>query len=360
MSKHVRATPASAYKVEKPVLGPAVFILAAVGLGFAPWFADSGTLRLMVEIFVMIAMAQAWNLLAGYTGFVSVGQQAFIGIGAYALFLFALKGAVDPFMAVLLGGVVAAVIGAASAPALFRLRGPYFAIGTWVLAELFRIGITNTAWFGGASGLTLARVLRGVPMEVRTNTTYWIALAAAALSTLGIYALLRSRFGLAVRTVRDNEASAQSVGVDVVRVKFIVFVLAAFITGCAGAISYLNSMFLTTSAAFTVEWSALIIFVVIIGGLGTIEGPIVGALVYFLLREWLGDYGTWYVIILGATAIASMLLAPQGLWGLLSQRLRHKPFATQAVVTLLPQGDAEHARKGTPSSLSPSSASPRA
>lgn len=309
------------WRVSTPIIGPLLLLALALALAVVPFFAETATLRLLVEILAMIAMAQAWNLLAGYTGFVSVGQQAFIGIGAYGLFLFALKAGVSPFVAVLLGGLVAAGVGAAAAPALFHLRGPYFAIGSWVLAELFRIFITNTAWLGGASGLTLAQVVRGVPLTYRTHTTYWIALGVALLSVVGIYCLLRSRFGLAIRTVRDNEASAQSVGVDVARVKLMVFVVASFITGCAGAVVYLNTMFVTSTAAFTVDWSALIIFVVIVGGLGTLEGPIIGTLLYFALREWLADYGTWYIIALGVIAIATMVLAPQGLWGSLTRRL---------------------------------------
>ncbi len=317
------------WKIETPLAGPLLLLGTAVALAAAPFYADTSTLRLMVEVLAMIAMAQAWNLLAGYTGFVSVGQQAFIGIGAYGLFLFAIKAGISPFVAVFLGGLVAAGIGVLAAPALFHLRGPYFAIGTWVLAELFRIFITNNAWFGGASGLTLAQAVRGMPMSYRTNATYWIALAVALLSIAAIYVLLRSRFGLAIRTVRDNEASAESVGVNVRGVKLAVFVLSAFITGCAGAVAYLNTMFVSTGAAFSVDWSALIIFVVIIGGLGTIEGPIIGALIYFALREWLADFGTWYVITLGIIAIAVMVLAPNGLWGSLMRRMKFRLFPAE-------------------------------
>ncbi len=331
MPNSVKTIP-SGWKVETPLVGPAVLVLAGISLAIFPFVGSTGTMRLMVEIFAMIAMAQAWNLLAGYTGFVSVGQQAFIGIGAYGMFMFALKGGIDPFSAVLLGGATAGLIGALAAPALFHLRGPYFAIGTWVLAELFRIFITNNGYFGGASGLTLARVLRGIPREFRNNATYWIALVLAAVSILLVYLLLRSRFGLAIRTVRDNEASAESVGVNVWGVKFTVFVIASFITGCAGAVAYLNTMFVTANASFNVEWSALIIFVVIIGGIGTIEGPIIGALVYFFLRESLADFGTWYIITLGSVAIAVMVLAPAGLWGLLVEKFSIRLFPSGAIV----------------------------
>jgi branched-chain amino acid transport system permease protein len=331
------------FRHARPLAGPVLLALAAVALAFAPGYAEADTLRLLVEFFALLAMAQAWNLLAGFTGFVSVGQQAFIGIGAYALFLFAIEAGVHPFAAVPLGGLAAALAGALAAPALFRLRGPHFAIGTWVLAELCRIAVGNTDWLGGASGLTLARVLRGIPAETRAHGTYWIALGLAVFSIAAIYLLLRSRFGLAVRTVRDNESSAQSVGIDVGRVKFAVYVLAAFLTGCGGAVAYLNTLFVTADAAFTVDWVALIIFVVIIGGLGTVEGPILGALVYFALREWLADFGTWYIITLGVIAIAAMLFAPQGLWGLVAGRfkLRLLPADTRLILASAPVHPAE-------------------
>ncbi len=320
------------WHVQTPKIGLIVIAAAGIMLAMAPMLTGPGTLRLMVEIFTMIALAQAWNLLAGYTGFVSVGQQAFVGLGAYAMFIVALKTGLDPFTSVLAGGIVAAVIGAFAALALFRLRGPYFAIGTWVLAELFRIFFINTQYFGGASGLTLARVMRGIPRDVRINTTYWLALALAVGSTLLIYLLLRSRFGLAVRTVRDNEASAESVGVNVWGTKFMVFVLASFITGSAGAVLYLNTMFVSANAAFSVEWSALIIFVVIIGGIGTLEGPIIGALVYFALREYLADFGTWYIITFGSVAIIAMIVAPEGLWGFVVKRFKFHLFPARAEV----------------------------
>ncbi|HJU71182.1 MAG TPA: branched-chain amino acid ABC transporter permease [Paucimonas sp.] len=309
------------WTTSRPITGPALLAFASFALALLPWYGSADTMRLLVEFFALVTMAQAWNLLAGFTGFVSVGQQAFIGIGAYAMFMISINAGVHPFLAVGCGGLIAGLAGALVAPALFRLRGPHFAIGTWVLAELCRIAIGNIDWFGGASGLTLARVLLDIPPEVRSYGTYWVSLGLAAASIAAIYLLLRSRFGLAVRTVRDNESSAQSVGIDVHRVKLAVYIIAAFLTGCAGAVAYLNTMFVSADAAFTVDWVALIIFVVIIGGIGTIEGPIVGALIYFLLREWLADYGTWYIITLGLIAIATMLFAPQGVWGFIASRL---------------------------------------
>ena len=324
--------PSFSWQIQKPVIGPAVFALVAVFCAFLPLFGSASTLRLMIEIMALIIMSQAWNLLAGFTGFVSIGQQAFIGIGAYGLFVTSIETGLSPFLAVFIGGGIAAVAGIFSAPALFRLRGPYFAIGTWVLAELFKIIILNSQSLGSGSGLTLARVVTTIPREYRTSGIYWVTLATTVLTIYLVYFLLRSRFGLAVRTVRDNEASAESVGVNIRQIKLIVFIISAFLTGCAGAISYLNTMFINPYAAFSVEWSALLIFVVIIGGIGTIEGPFIGVLFYFLLREVLSDFGTWYIITLGVVAIMMMLFVPTGIWGVLRKRLNIVMFPAGATV----------------------------
>lgn len=342
---HPHVPSSDLWQIKKPVAGPVILLLATLFCSFLPFFGSTGTLRLMIEIMALMIMAQAWNLLAGFTGFVSIGQQAFIGLGAYGLFVTSIETGLNPFLAIFVGGFVAALVGVLSAPALFRLRGPYFAIGTWVLAELFKIIILNTQKFGSGSGLTLARVLQTIPKEYRTSGTYWVALALTVFTIYMVYFLLRSRFGLAVRTVRDNEASAESVGVNIRRIKFIVFIIAAFLTGCAGAITYLNTMFINPYASFSVEWSALLIFIVIIGGIGTIEGPFIGVLLYFLLRELLSDFGTWYIITLGIVAIAMMLFVPGGLWGLISKRFNIVLFPAGAIVLRKDEGK-RHLRNG--------------
>ncbi|MBE0596987.1 MAG: branched-chain amino acid ABC transporter permease [Desulfuromonadales bacterium] len=330
MSDLARSEPSTTWRV-KVENRSILCLLGLVGvLALVPFYADEGLMRLGVEVFTLLTMAQMWNLLAGYTGFVSVGQQVFVGIGAYGMALVALKAGINPFVAVAFGGLIAGLVGTLAAPILFHLRGPYFAIGTWVLAELFRIFISNNEWFGGGSGLTLARAVQGVPREWRTKIMFWLALALVAGAILLVLCLLRSRFGLAIRTVRDNEASAESVGVNVLRVKLTVFIVAAFVTGYAGAINYLNSMFINVNAAFSVDWSALMIFVVVIGGIGTIEGPIIGIIIYFILREYLSDYGTWYMITLGTVAIGVMLLVPDGIWGLIAKKFNIRLFNTRS------------------------------
>jgi branched-chain amino acid transport system permease protein len=155
----------------------------------------------------------------------------------------------------------------------------------------------------------------------RDILAYWLALALAVATIGGIYWLLRTRRGLALAAVRDNVEAAKSVGVDAVRMKWVVFLTSAFGTGLTGGLIYMQKARISPDAAFSVtDWTAYVIFIVVIGGIGTIEGPIIGVLIFFLLQSLLADFGSWYLMTLGVLAITIMLVAPRGLWGLLSER----------------------------------------
>ena len=162
----------------------------------------------------------------------------------------------------------------------------------------------------------------------RDVLTYWTALAIAAGSALAIYLVLRSRRGLALAAIRDSSAAAQSVGVDIFRAKLWIYVFAAAGTGMAGALIYLQKARISPDAAFSVlDWTAYVIFIVVIGGIGTLEGPILGVLMFYALQTYFAATGTWYLMLLGGVAIALMLFAPKGLWGLLSERFDVQVFA---------------------------------
>jgi branched-chain amino acid transport system permease protein len=299
--------------------GGSIALAGVAILATAPWWADASWLRLITEFACLLILAQMWNLMAGYGGLISVGQQAYLGVGGYLLFALADRVGISPFVAVPFAALGAMLLAAPLGHLVFRLQGGYFAIGTWVVAETCRLFVSNIAAVGGGSGQSLA-ALRGVPRAMRESTTYWIALGAAIASTLGVYWLMRHRFGLALTAIRDNEDAAASQGVNVIATKFAVYLIAAFGCGLAGALYFLNTLRISPDAAFTVNWTAQIVFIVVVGGIGTLEGPIIGALLFFLLRETLADYGTWYLILLGAIAIVVMLTAPQGVWGAVARR----------------------------------------
>ncbi|MCC6887637.1 MAG: branched-chain amino acid ABC transporter permease [Hyphomicrobiales bacterium] len=305
-------------------IGLAIVASALVALAVAPWWADRASLRLLSEIYAYVALASLWNLLAGYAGLVSVGQHGFVGFGAYVLFALAMLAGVHPLVAIPIAGVAAAAISVPVALLIFRLRGHYFAIGTWVVAEVFRLSAAQISALDGGSGTSLpsAVVLSiAATRQLREFTLYWIALALVVAVLGAILLLLRSRYGLALTAIRDNELGARSIGVDVGRLKFAVFVAVAFATALIGALVFLQKIRISPDTAFSVnDWTAFVIFITVIGGIGRIEGPIIGTIVFFMLRQTLADLGAIYLLILGAVAIAVMLKAPKGLWGLLADR----------------------------------------
>lgn len=296
-------------------------LLAAACLALcamAPVWLDQGALRLAGEVLLMLAMAQMWNLLAGYTGLVSMGHQAFVGIGAYLLFFLSERWSLHPFALIPLAGVACALVAAVIAPFLFRLRDAYFSIGMWVFAEIVYIVVSKTRELGQTSGVPL-KAIRLVDVETFARNTFWIAAVIALAATGGVYLLMRSRLGLGLMTVRDNELAATSIGVDVWRNRLAAFVISGAVCGLAGATHYMGAMYVAPEAAFDVNWVVAMMFIVIIGGIGSIEGPLIGTIIYFGLREFFASFfalsGGWYLIAMGVVAVAVMLLAPRGLWG---------------------------------------------
>jgi branched-chain amino acid transport system permease protein len=305
-------------------IGTAAFAVAFVLLAAAPAWGGRDDLRLLSEIYAYVALASLWNLLAGYAGLVSVGQQAYVGLGGYVLFASTILAGVHPLLAVPIAGVVAAVVALPVAGLMFRLRGHYFAIGTWVVAEVFRLIASQISVLGGGSGVSLpAGIVTAMASsrQMREFLMYWVALALVVVVLAAIVLLLRSRYGLALTAIRDNELAARSNGVDVTRTKLVVYVLTAFGTAMIGALIFLQKLRISPDTAFSVnDWTAFVIFITVIGGIGRVEGPIIGTVIFFLLRQTLADLGSLYLLMLGAVAIAVMLLAPKGIWGFLADR----------------------------------------
>lgn len=313
----------------------ALLVLAA--LVAAPWWAGRAEMRLLGEIFLYMSLATLWNLLAGYAGLVSVGQQAFVGLGGYTFFALTMLAGVPVYVALPLTAVAGVALAAPVAVLIFRLRGAYFAIGTWVIAEVFRLIAAQTPALGGGSGTSLpAAVAKSLAdgRDGREAAAYWLALAALVVILGAVFGILRSRQGIALTAIRDNELAARSMGIDIWRTKFVIYVLVAGLTTVIGALIFLQKLRISPEAAFSAnDWTAFVIFIVVIGGIGTLEGPILGTLVFFALRETLADLGTLYLIALGVVAIAVMLKAPSGLWGLIRARTGAELFPLSYRVT---------------------------
>jgi branched-chain amino acid transport system permease protein len=312
-------------------VGITLVLIAATLPFWAPAEYASSWMRNFVEIACYFIFAMMWNLLAGYGGMVSIGQQAFFGLGGYAMLALGNFAGVDAFVAVPLGALATALVAVPVAFVAFRLAGGYFAIGTWVIADVFRLVFANISAVGGGSGTSLT-ALRGIEKATRETATFWMALACVVAAIALVYLFLRSKRGLALLAIRDNEVAAESQGIDVRGMKLAVYVVAAFGCGLAGALYFLGNLRISPDAAFSVNWSAFAIFMVVIGGIGRIEGPIVGTLIFWLLAHFFSDYGTWYLLGLGTLAIVTTIFFRQGLWGFAQQRWGWSLFPTRRML----------------------------
>jgi len=311
-------------------------LVVVVVLALFPYLVYSGTTTIMVQAFIVLTLASMWNLLAGYAGLVSVGQQAFVGLGAYFVLILALHGT-SPFAAL---PVAAVGCGVAALPLWWlvsRLRSGYFAIATWVLAATVMLIIEKFNSIGGGTGLPLPG-LAGLSPTLLTAYTYWIGLAVTVLAMLTVYLLLRGRLGLVLTAIRDDEAAARSSGARVGLARLLVFVVAAIGCGAAGAVLAISQLQVQPGAVFSISWTAEMAFATIIGGLGTIEGPIIGTAVYMLLQQTLASFNAWYLIVFGVVAVVIALFNRRGLWGLVDDRLN---------VRLFPVGYYLHTPRGT-------------
>jgi branched-chain amino acid transport system permease protein len=306
-------------------------VLAAMvcaALALAPLAVEPSLLVSLTQLMILIALGELWNLLAGYAGIYSFGQQAYVGLGAYATYAAADLAGLNLWLALLLSSVVAGIIAVPTALLLFRLHGAYFAVATWVVAETYRLIVKNNATLFPRGTPQPLRALSALGQN-RFEIVYWLGLTAAIGTVLATLLLLRSRVGLALNAVRDDEEAASASGVDVRRVKLTVYLVVAAITGFVGAIYLLNNVSIDPDSYFSIGLTAQMVIVVVVGGLGTIEGPIVGAIVYFLLDENLSDLGVWWFILLGLFLILIMLRAPRGIWGTIQHRTGLRLFPVQ-------------------------------
>lgn len=306
--------------------GLAVAVVVVGLLATAPYTVGRGLQQSLVILFSLIVLGTMWNLLAGYGGMVSIGQQAYIGIGAYGLVYIADELGIDPFLAVPAAVLIAGILSLPISFLAFRLSGGYFAIGTWVIAEVIRLVTMQIDVLGGGSGVTLQAMSETLSPGRRIAYVYWLSLIAVVVAVAVTYLLMRSRLGLGFTAIRDDSVAAGSLGVRVTRSRRIVFVVSAMGCALAGSMIAANTLRVEPESLYGVQWSAFMIFVVVIGGIGTIEGPIVGAIIFFALQQWLADLGTWYLVILGVLAIVITLFLPKGVWGLISGNGRIRLF----------------------------------
>jgi ABC-type branched-subunit amino acid transport system ATPase component/ABC-type branched-subunit amino acid transport system permease subunit len=289
------------------------FTLLAVALlvaAIGPSYTTLYGMLVAFEIVQLIALSQAWSLLAGYGGVVSLAVAAFVGVGSYATAEAASKAGLGLIPSVLAAGAIAGLFALIIAVPMLRFRGLYFTIGSLVLAEALGIFMSNYNGFGGNQGVTLPGAAPSLP------TIYMLSFIVAAVATGTVAWLVRSRLGLGLRAIRDDEDVAERVGVRTFRTKLTAFLIAAVIMGLVGGIQAQYTGYVEPTGAFTLDWTISTVNAAIIGGVGTITGPLVGSVISVELAQRLSNYPEAHLIILGVLLIVIIRLAPNGLWGL--------------------------------------------
>lgn len=272
--------------------------------------------------FVYLAMANMWNLLAGYSGLTFLGPAAVVGLAGYTLVIVTWND-LPFYLGIIGGGMVAAAFAALIAIPTFRMRGIYFAIGTLVVPEVLRN--VFYVWkpipgdfIGGGAGY----MIKGIE-GLSLTEFYWLALAIGIASILVMRVILRSKLGLGLAAIRDSDRAAASSGVDVFRSKLYAFVIAAFVMGAAGAIFYVYQGYIAPVGAFNIRWLMTCLLATVIGGIGTEEGPIVGTIIIVFLHFLLARYGELSLLIQGIILVAIMLLLPGGIIGLVRRKTQN-------------------------------------
>lgn len=288
-------------------------------MGTLPLWGSDYLLMFFLLYFLYAAMAQMWNLLTGYSGLLSLGQQAFIGFGGYTVAILTNFFGMYVWISVLLGGISSVLLALFMSLFIFRMKGIYFAIGTWIFAEILLLWFSNWKFVKYGTGLFIKPSSPPSMQEI-----YYAALFMGVGALFVVYRILRSRIGLGLMAMRDNEFVSASMGVMTFRLKLFCFLVAAFMTGAAAGVLYVFQIFIQPYKAFSIDWTIALVFMVIIGGIGTLEGPIIGAFIYVLLSQWLAEYGHISLLILGIIAIAVILIAPKGIMGTLQKKTGFK------------------------------------
>ncbi len=273
--------------------------------------------------FIYLAIANMWNLLAGYSGLISLCQPAFIGLAGYTLVIVTWSG-FPPYLGVIAGAIVAAVFAILISIPVFRLKGIYFAIGTLVVPEALRMVFylwrpIGGELYGGGAGY----MIKGVTGVSLTNI-YWPALVIGMGSIFLMRSILRSKLGLGLAAIRDNDNTAASSGVDVFKLKLYSFVIGAVVTGLAGSVFYIYQGYIEPASAFNIRWTMTLILATVIGGISTEEGPVIGAVIVTLMHFLLARYAGISLLLQGIVLVGIMLLAPHGIMGFIRKTRIHR------------------------------------
>jgi branched-chain amino acid transport system permease protein len=289
---------------------PKRWLIAAgvAACGFLPLWAPDYVKVLAVLVLLWGTLGQMWNLLAGYLGIVSLGFQTFIGIGGFWTGMMVSHTSVGLWICFLSGGLVSALCAAMLWGILWRLEGGYFAVATWMISELFKLLFSHWSFVGYGQGLFIKPA---VPIEMDS-----LFYASFILTLFSLFLALRMKqagWGRILSALRDDPIAAEAVGIDPKWIKGIVFTVSGGLAGAVAGIYYTFQVFIQPTDAFSIDWTIRLVFIVIIGGMGSIFGPFIGAALFLVLTQMIADTGAAHMVILGSIAVASMFFLPDGI-----------------------------------------------
>jgi branched-chain amino acid transport system permease protein len=294
-----------------PLIGFLILVLATV-----PVWGSKYMVFFCLLFCVYLAMSQMWNLLTGFSGLFSLGQPAFIGLSGYTVAVATHHFGLSAWTSLALAGLFSALFALFMSLFIFRVRGIYYGIITLIFPESMLLLCGNWEYLRYAQGM----FIKPQP-PISVTAIYYVALIIGVGAVASVFLILRSNLGLGLMAMRDNEEVAKTMGVETFRFKVYCFLVSGLVTGLAGAIYYNFVVFIQPGEAFSIGWSVKFIFITIIGGIGTIEGPIVGALIYVFLSQYLAEYFSVSMIMLGVIAIAVILLTPKGIVGTFQEKI---------------------------------------
>jgi branched-chain amino acid transport system permease protein len=291
------------------VAAAALLGLALLGLALLPLFMSPYQLRTYTTMLLLALMAQGWNLIGGYTGYAAFGNVAFFGIGAYATGLLMLSPWHVPFFAALLAGaLLAALLAALLGLPVLRLKGHYFAIATLGIAEALRqIADSWDSLTNGSTGIDL-------PLNPNDSFFYYTALGLVVLGLVATWLLARSKLGYGWVAIREDEDAARMLGINATRFKVLAFAFSAALGALAGGVTAYQNIHVTPADFFRIDYTLQMIIACIIGGVGTVFGPFLGAAVYQLLSTYLwGQFTALHPTFLGLIIIFFIVFLPRGM-----------------------------------------------
>ena len=291
---------------------------------------DTFILRVATEAVMWVGLAIAFDVIAGYTGYLNFGHGAFFGIGAYTIALLMMKANLPFALALPAGGVAAGIAALIAGIPTLRLKGAYFAIATWALSRAIQQLALNVEWTGGPDGMRLDAYLH-------PEFFYYLMLVTVGATFLLLWYLLeRAPFGLKLKAIREDEEGAKALGLNPTKLKMQAFILSALPTGILGGIYAYWITFIDPSSTLGDMVSDQAVVMVVFGGMGTLFGPAIGALLIFAFKTvfwaYLSDYQLLYLIILGALIAVSVIFIPNGLWGTLMSRKKAETARPEPVL----------------------------